>query len=219
LHLFQEECTILLDGSYFAGNVKIISENLIAEEMRMKKLIVAVLLGLVLCSAGAFADHPKGWGVGIVGQYGGAWTGGGGLGGAALSLKAPALPVFWGISLSFPSNGFGFGVTGDYYLIDQTLVKDIGLGWFFGIGGYLDFVTYSYTFVNTKYSQTGFGLGVRVPIGLSLQPIDLLEVFFDFAPSLGLLFYGGDYYDYYDNEGKVVFGGGWQGDVGIRFWF
>jgi hypothetical protein len=194
-------------------------DKFFTEEKDMKKLIAVVLLGLVLCVAGAFADHPNGWGIGIVGQYGGNWTGGGSLGGAALSLKAPALPVFWGISLTFPNDGFGFGVTGDYYLIDQSLVKEAGLGWFLGIGGYVDFLTYRWRILNKDYSQTGLGLGVRVPIGLSWQPVNVFEFFFDFAPSLGILFYGGDYYDYYASESKIRFGGGWQGDVGIRFWF
>lgn len=180
---------------------------------------MAVLVGLMVCAAGAFAEHPGGWGVGILGQYGGGWSGGGSLGGAALSLKAPSLPVFWGITLSFPSDGFGFGVTGDYYLIDQTLVSEAGLGWFLGVGGYVDFTTWSYEIFTKKYSQTAFGLGVRVPIGLSWRPIDVLEIFFDFAPSLGISFWGGDYYDYYTDEGKVDLDGGWQGDIGLRFWF
>jgi hypothetical protein len=187
----------------------------------MKKLGLLVLLGLVLCTAGAFADHPSGWGVGIVGQYGGAWTGGGSLGGLALSLKAPSVPVFWGINFDFPKDGFGLGVTGDYYLIDQTLVSGAGLGWFFGVGGYFDFTTWSYTYASKKYSQTALGLGVRVPIGLSWQPVEFLEFFFDFAPSLGIIFYGGDVYDYggWEDNDKVKFGGGWQGDIGLRFWF
>jgi hypothetical protein len=184
----------------------------------MKKLVMVSLLGLML-AAGVFAEHPKGWGLGIVGQYGGGWTGGGSLGGAALSLKAPGAPIFWGITLHFPSNGFGAGITGDYYLIDQTLVKGAGLGWFFGLGGYFDFLTYKYTFIGKDYSQTALGLGLRVPIGLSWQPVKSFEIFFDFAPSLGILFYSGNYYDYKTDENKIAFGGGWQGDIGLRFWF
>lgn len=173
----------------------------------MKKLIAVVLLGLLLCTAGAFADHPNGWGVGILGQYGGSWLGGGGLGGAALSLKVPSVPVFWGINLSFPSHAFGIGVTGDYYLIDQYLVQAAGLGWFFGIGGYVGFTSYA--------NWNSFGFGARLPIGLSWRPVDVFEIFFDFAPSLGLLFYDSSY----SGSDNVDFGGGWQGDIGLRFWF
>jgi hypothetical protein len=188
-------------------------------EICMKKLILVVLLGFMVCATGVFADHPKGWGVGLLGQYGGGWTGGDGLGGLALSLKVPSVPVFWGINLRFPNNGFSAGVTGDYYIIDQYLIQEAGLGWFFGLGGYLDFATYNYKFVGRDYSQTAFEFGVRVPIGLSWQPVDVFEIFIDFAPSLGIVFFDGDYYDYRQNEDKISLGGGWQGDVGLRFWF
>ncbi|MDR1238907.1 MAG: DUF3996 domain-containing protein [Treponema sp.] len=187
----------------------------------MKKRVLVVLLGLML-AAGAFADHPKGWGLGLVGQYGDYWSGGGGaLGGWAVSLKVPSVPVFWGINMSISSNGFNLGATGDYYIIDQTLIKEAGLGWFLGIGGYFDFGTYTYRYVTTDYTRTALGLGARVPIGLSWQPINVLEVFIDFAPSLGIIFYSGDYYDYSTNknESRSRLGGGWQGDIGIRFWF
>jgi hypothetical protein len=186
----------------------------------MKKLVMASLLGLMLCTAGAFAAHPKGWGLGIVGQYGGYW-GGSSLGGPALSLKTPGVPIFWGISLHLPSNGLGVGVTGDYYFIDQTLVKGAGLGWFFGLGGYFDFLTYNHTYFNKNYNQTSLGVGARLPIGLSWQPVKVFEIFIDFAPSLGVLFYSGDYYDYADhrNDAKIAFSSGWQGDLGLRFWF
>jgi hypothetical protein len=186
----------------------------------MKKLVAAVLLGLVLCTAGAFADHPKGWGVGLVGQYGDYWKDGDALGGVALSLKAPALPVFWGINIRFPNHGFKLGVTGDYYFIDQYLVPKVGFGWFLGVGGYLDFATYNYTFLGKDYNQTAFALGARVPIGLSLRPVDFFEVFIDFAPSLGVVFYSGNVYnDYWKDEDKLDLDGGWQGDIGLRFWF
>jgi hypothetical protein len=188
-------------------------------ETGMKKLILAVLLGLMLCTAGAFAGHPEGWGVGLLGQYGGGWTGGGGLGGAALSLKVPSVPVFWGINLRFPEDGFSAGVTGDYYIIDQYLVPKAGLGWFFGLGGYLDFATYNYRFSDRDYRRTAFEVGMRAPIGLSWRPVDVFEVFVDFAPSVGLAFSNGSYYDYREKEDKLYLGGGWQGDIGLRFWF
>jgi hypothetical protein len=218
VYLFQEKCNIVLSEIIYKKNVSNF-KKFDYREMSMKKLVVAVLLGLMLCTAGAFADHPNGWGVGLLGQYGGSWSGSGGLGGAAVSLKAPSVPVFWGINLGFPSNGFLFGVTGDYYLVDQYLIQQAGFGWFLGIGGYFDFATYTYTYGNKDYSQTALGLGARVPIGLSWRPIDFFELFIDFAPSLGILFYSGNYYDYWKDESKIAFGGGWQGDIGLRFWF
>jgi opacity protein-like surface antigen len=188
----------------------------------MKKLIVVVLLALALCTAGAFADHPKGWGLGIVGQYGDYWTeGDDNLGGAALSLKIPSVPLFLGVVLNFPEDGFGIGATGDYYLIDKTLVKEAGLGFFFGIGGYFSFARHTYKSLLKDYAKNALGLGVRAPIGLSWQPVKFLELFIDFAPSLGVLFYSGNYYDniLWKDEDKIDVGGGWQGDLGLRFWF
>jgi hypothetical protein len=195
--------------------------NLITEEICVKKLIVAVLLILVLCTAGVFAEHPGGLGIGLLGRYSGYWTGGSSLPGAALSLKVPSAPVFWGISIGFPKDGFSAGVTGDYYLIDQYLIRKAGFGWFLGVGGYFDFETRSFKGLTKDYNQTALGLGVRVPIGLSWRPVDVFEVFFDFAPSVGVVFLGGNYYDnpLWKDEDKVKFGGGWQGDIGLRFWF
>jgi hypothetical protein len=189
----------------------------------MKKFASVVLLGAILCTAGAFAEHPGGWGIGVLGRFGGAWTGGSSLGGAAISLKVPSVPVFWGIDFGFPINGFTLGVTGDYYLVDQYLIKNAGLGWFLGLGGFFGFGTYSYdgrdASNNQKtYNQTSVNLGLRLPIGLSWRPINLLELFIDFAPSLGVNFWSGNYYDRY-NDNKIGLAGGWQGDIGIRLWF
>jgi hypothetical protein len=184
----------------------------------MKKLALIVLLGLVVATVGVFADHPAGWGLGLGAQYGAAWDHPS-EGGARWSLyvKAPKLPVYWSVNLDFESGTgysyFGLNLNGDYYIIDQTLVSDIGLGWFLGLGGYLRFNNYSYDL--SDYSYFGIGAGARLPIGLSWQPLDFLEVFLDIAPSLGFVANIGDYApDKFDFPA-----GGWQGDFGIRFWF
>jgi len=93
----------------------------------MKKFFLAGVLGLVLTISAAFADHPSGWGIGIMGR-GGWGYGHGGLGGTALSLKAP-MPVYWGINLDMGSNYFGLGLTGDYYLTHRTGRRWEKSGW------------------------------------------------------------------------------------------
>jgi hypothetical protein len=149
----------------------------------MKKVVVVIALAAILATGTAFADHPDGLGIGIVGTYGIGWGGAGG----ALSLKIPSVPIYWGISMGLSENFFRLGLTGDSYLIDQALVKDIGLHWFLGLGGWLDFYNHSTTsWENKKYSAASFGLGARLPIGLSWQPVKFLEIFLDVAPSLGL---------------------------------
>jgi hypothetical protein len=174
----------------------------------MKKKVMLIVILAVLLTAGTFADHPGGWGIGLEGQYNLAWDGFNGAGGVALSLKAPKLPVFWGINLEFRNHLFGISATGDYYFIDKTLIKDINLGWYLGLGGYGGLWRY-----NNSASWTSFRFGARMPIGLSWQPLNFLELFLDVAPSLGVGLYMGDH------DKKFNFPEGGLGlDFGIRFW-
>lgn len=188
----------------------------------MKKFAAVCIIGLVLGTTGVFAQHPDGWGIGVVGQ------GGGGLGGLngfgpALSLKAPVVPVYWGLNFSIRNRWFGFGVTGDYYIFDRALVPDIGLGWYFGVGGYLGFGAYNDPYDWYDYSYLNFG--VRVPIGLSwVLPLSLpvkLELFLDIFPSLGLgLGFWDSEYDNYDHDkNHVNFDFNFGGELGLRVWF
>ncbi|MDR2259313.1 MAG: hypothetical protein LBE14_09220 [Treponema sp.] len=170
----------------------------------MKKLILAVLLGLMLCTVGAFAEHPDGWGVGILGRWGWGWTGDG-AGGAALSLKAPSVPVYWGFSLGFREHYFGLTATGDYYLIDQTLIPEANFGWYLGLGGFASFHIWE--------NFSALTAGVRFPIGISWRPLDALELFLDVAPGLGIGAYFGDKSGLYFPAGEFPL------ELGLRFWF
>jgi hypothetical protein len=174
----------------------------------MKKVVLVGILAVVL-TAGAFADHPKGWGIGVEGQYNLAWDGFDGAGGAALSLKAPGLPIFWGINLEIRNHLFGVSLTGDYYFIDELLVKNINFGWYFGFGLYGGMWRYDYGAADWN----SFRFGARLPIGLSWQPLKFLELFLDIAPSLGMGIYTGNYSDdFHFPEGGLGL------DFGIRFW-
>jgi hypothetical protein len=130
-----------------------------------------------------------------------------------LYLKIPRVPIYWSIVGDSISRGtdhsaFELNVNGDYYIIDKTLAEDIGLGWFLGIGGYLDLY---YRFSGISHS----GTGARLPIGLSWQPLNFLEIFMDIAPNLGVRSYFGE-----GASKKIDFpAGGWQGDLAVRFWF
>jgi|TergutMp193P3_1026864.scaffolds.fasta_scaffold22514_3 hypothetical protein len=170
----------------------------------MKKLLLVLLVGLGLTTS-AFADH-EGLGVGFIGGWG--WPS---HGYAGLSLKVPKLPIFWGIYPVFAGQSFGVGVTGDFYFIDKNLVSstmtnedgnyNFKLDWFLGLG----------MFLNTWFWDGGanVGLGARVPIGLSWHIIKQLELFFDFAPGVGVSFNSGG-----------VWGPYWAGalEIGLRFW-
>ena len=172
----------------------------------MKKLVL-VLVFMFILAIGAFAEHPGGWGIGIVGQshffgneLAGNW-------GGALSLKAPQKPIFWGINARIKNNYFGVSVTGDYYLIDKRLIPDINFGWYLGIGGYAGFYH-----VGGDGNYNGLGVGARVPIGIYVFPVRFFEVFIDLAPSLGLGVNFGD------EIGLKIPAGGLGADLGVRFW-
>jgi len=173
---------------------------------------MVIALAAILATSAAFADHPGGFGVGIVGQYG--WGYGGGNGNGGLSLKIPSIPVFWAINFGGGPNHFAIGLTGDYYIIDQALPVPT-LNWFLGIGGFLNFHSYNYNNGRDKSSYTSFNFGPRVPIGLSWQPVKLLELWIDVAPSLGLYITGANK-DYGGSVGLYWF---MPFELGLRLWF
>jgi len=166
----------------------------------MKKLLIVLALAVIIATGTVFADHPSGLGIGIQGGTSSAWGGGAFTNGAALSLKLPKIPIFWAARLDIWPDYFLLGVSGDSYIIDQSLVKGIGLNWYLGLG-----------------LGVGIGLGDplalgvsgRLPIGLSWQPIPLLEIFLQAVPHLGVAVLPSFHFPY----------GGWGGDLGIRLWF
>jgi len=181
----------------------------------MKKLIIVLVLATVIATGTAFADHPKGFGIGVVGFY----PGGGGL-----SLKIPNVPIFWAINMGFGSNKnnwwgeeswFSLNLTGDYYLIDAHLGGPVH--WFLGLGGYLGLYSHSGKNNNDSWTWTDMIIGARIPVGISIQPVKLLEIFLDVAPCFGVGFYGDNKYNY----GSSSVGNYWAFpiELGIRLWF
>jgi hypothetical protein len=170
------------------------------EIFMVKRFIIASLLGLALSGTAVVAQHPGKLGVGIVYGMG---LGSGGLGGynVGLSLKVPSLPVYWTVNAQINSSIFGIGGSGDYYFIDQSLVPNINLGWYLGLGGYLGTLFY-------KDNIALWG-GVRVPIGLSFMPANWIEIFLEVAPNLGITLIP----DFYFPHGSYV-----NPALGIRIW-
>jgi hypothetical protein len=166
----------------------------------MKKLMIVLALAAIIATGTVFADHPNGFGIGVQGGTSNTWEGGGFNNGGALSLKFPSIPIFWAARLDIWSDYFLLSVSGDNYIIDQSFIKGIGLNWYLGIG-----------------LGAGIGLGDplalgvsgRVPIGLSWQPIPLLEIYLQVVPHLGVAILPVFHFPY----------GGWGGDLGIRIWF
>jgi hypothetical protein len=173
----------------------------------MKKLMLVLLFSVILV-VGAFAEHPGGWGIGIVGQSSLDWKGFDNSWGAALSLKAPQWPIYLGINGRIRTDYFGLSLTGDYYIIDQTIVPNVNFGWYFGLGGYAGFYH-----VGEDIDYNGLALGARMPIGIYIIPVRFFEIFLDVAPSLGLGMNFGN------KSGLDLPAGGFGADFGVRFWF
>jgi len=171
----------------------------------MKRIILVLVLFTIIATGSAFADHPKGIGVGVFYGTSSSWGARGwgygyGHGYYGLSLKVPSIPIFWGINMRITEGYFQLGLMGDKYFIDQVLVKDVGLNWFLGLGLYGNVAFWNDT--------SSFAFGARLPIGLSWQPIKPLEIFLNLAPSLGIHINPLDFPN-----------GGFGAEFGIRVWF
>ena len=168
----------------------------------MKKkmlLLAAIVLFLAAGKAVASPVHPGGWGVGVL--WGSSIDGNTFHNNAALSLKAPTMPVFWGIRLGL-GDIVSLGLQGDIYLIGGELTRT--LYWFLGVGAYGNF---------WFGDEAAISFGARLPVGLSWQPLSFLEVFGNLAPQLGAHLYTG-------GGGGLTFphGGIFGLELGVRVW-
>ena len=164
----------------------------------MKKLVLVFALAAAV-SVGAFAQHPNGWGAGLLMQNNFSWSGGGNTAWWGLSLKAPQLPIHWGIHMKTQSGMFGLSVAGDYHLFEKRLVNDANFNFFFGVGANASFIISDDT--------TSIFMGGRIPIGVYYMPVEFFEVFLNVAPTLGLF------------VNPTSFPEGFMGlDLGVRFW-
>ena len=158
----------------------------------MKKFLFVLALVAIIATGTAFADHPGGLGIGI--QGGGGIYGSGG----ALSLKLPAVPVFWAIGADFYGGTSWIGVSGDVYLAEGNIVPEIKLDYYIGVGG----------FVNLAFGDNFYIRGgARIPIGLSWHFLEIFELYAQIVPYLGISTYGSFFY--------------WNvaGNIGLRIWF
>jgi len=188
-----------------------------------KKIVTAIVLASILATGAAFADspvHPDGFGIGILGGFG--WSGTN-VGNVALSLKVPALPVFWGINLGIWNHGFSVGVQGDYYFLG-SMFGTSPFGWFLGAGLYVNFATHNQERVWQRngdwYSRqwTRLGVGARLPVGITFQPWQFFEIFGNVVPSAGVHFFS-NRRDWDTDYSGARLGIGVGGEIGLRVWF
>ena len=173
----------------------------------MKKLVFVLIIGLLIGTA-AFADHPGGLGIGAV--FGGGW----GVHGydvyPGLSLKLSGIPFFWGLYPHISQWGFGFGVTGDFYLREGDFITktatnedgtyDVNIDWYLGVGFMGN--------INLWDDGTAIDIGARIPLGVSWHALKQFEVALGIVPGLGL----------YIGSGGPAFFWVFPVEMILRFW-
>ena len=174
----------------------------------MKKAVIVLVLATILATGTVFADHPEGWGLGLINFVGSGYRSNAWHGGWAFSLKAPNVPIFWAIDMGFGSS-HRIGVSGDWYFIDKRFSNVETLHWYLGVGGYVG-LWWRYYWLG--YSRVSGDIGARFVAGLSWQPLDCFELFGQLVPSIGIGFGG-----FYGNK-KVGVGGNVSAQIGVRAW-
>ena len=116
---------------------------------------------------------------------------------ALLSFRLARFAPVFGLGLSIPGNGeqSSFVLLSDWWLASGPLVGI--LNYYVGPGVFLGI-------------SNSIQLGLRVPIGVNLFPIQPLELFLELAPALYIL----------DSSGSIrIPNFGLQSGLGFRFWF
>ena len=124
--------------------------------------------------------------------------------GGVLSINTPAIPgTVQNIAFSFNEDYFNFSLSDDWWVIQENIANDLDL--YIGLGFYAGVARME----SEGDSNWDFSLGGRVPVGLTMMPIDFLELFFEIAPAMGLGF-----------EPEIYFPAWYvQGALGLRLWF
>ena len=171
----------------------------------MKKILFVFVLVAVIATGTAFASpvHPGGLGIG--GLWGGNIQGGEFWHSGALSLKLPNMPVFWAFTAG---KGPYVGIQGDVYLLGFNILPF--MGFYLGVGGYGN--------IDLSHQDAAIDLGFRVPIGLTFQFINFLELFVDVAPCYGISLWthhdGGIHAPYLFESDSWR----WPIEIGFRVW-
>ncbi len=121
--------------------------------------------------------------------------------GGVLTLSTPAIPgTIQTVRLGFTGSDYiNFAVSDDWWVIQRNLTGQ--LNYYIGMGFYAGFAIYG--------NETDFSLGGRVPLGLTIRPIDFMEFFLEVAPAIGLGFEPELYFPSWNT----------QAALGFRLWF
>ena len=132
----------------------------------MKKRAVAVLLGLLTLSTGAFA---KDFAIGAEAASRGFSSWGG-----RFVFHLPKIPLYWAIGATSNAGAVAADLTLDYWLAHGHLSGM--LDYYVGLGGY---------FAVATAGNFDFAAGARLPLGLQIWPLKggVLEIFLEIAPA------------------------------------
>jgi hypothetical protein len=142
----------------------------------IKKLIIFFIIA-IFAAGTAFADRPDSFGIGAIVTFEGVSDTFGVAMGYGITLKTPVVPIFIGAKFFFNYTNYTvMTFTADYYIFDKSLVESIKLDWYAGLG--IDFQYY-----NNSNNNYFYGIGVRIPIGLTFYPIDKIGIFLEVSPT------------------------------------
>ena len=145
--------------------------------MKNRKAIAAIII-LMMLPAAAFSATGLGAAFTYGLSHGDNHTGG------ALSINSPVIPgTVQNVSFSFNSDYFNFSLSDDWWVIQENLADTLDL--YIGLGFYTGIARYEESDNDETDTTYDFGLGARVPVGLTMMPIDFAELFFEIAPAMG----------------------------------
>ena len=114
----------------------------------------------------------------------------------SITFKLNDSPFVFAANGYILTNQLGFGLTADMWVLEKEITGS--LNWFLGWGLYGNI-----WLGNTLW----LGAGGRIPVGLSLRPVDFLELYLQVAGQIGVQTHGS-----FISWGVPV-------GLGIRFWF
>jgi hypothetical protein len=140
----------------------------------MKKKIIVLAAALMAISvSGAFA-----FGIGLQAN---ANAGSVFEPGVALTFKVDSLPVYFAANWSLGEEAQSFGLTGDYWILNDKITNlgSAPLKWFVGVGLFLNMGF-------AKDSDMTINSGLRIPVGLNMAIAKgVFEPYIQIAPSFG----------------------------------
>ncbi len=157
----------------------------------MKRFLVVVFVLLMCFSASSAFAVKNGFAIGAEFTFAN-WFGGYG---AMLTFHLPKFPVMFALGGAFGQGYANLVITADWWLANSRLVGI--LDYYIGLGLYGN--------VEVSNAGGGFAFGARLPLGLQIWPVGVLELFVELAPAWIPFTSGGIYLANFDLQGALGF--------------